>query len=191
MFTKLGVPPRHYYVNVDSRYSHEKEIGLQEAMWTGITAISGRAWGINVIFRMGGMMYRNLPPNAIAFTENPAPEWSLDQAQAWNCYSDHFTVLEDPVLSGMRISVKTCAGIYTGEYMFVTTHMEDGWSAAPEQDKMFVWCKLDNGRMTIQPNNHIVFEDSSFIINLQQLPKLMLQTVEYKVGEKQNYKYDF
>jgi hypothetical protein len=45
--------------------------------------------------------------------------------------------------------------------------------------------------MTIQPNNHLTFVDSSFVINTQQLPKLLLHEVVYQTDEKQNYRYDF
>jgi hypothetical protein len=75
--------------------------------------------------------------------------------------------------------------------MFSTTHMNDGWSDAPEQDKTFIWCRLDNGRMIIQPNNRVIFEDSSYIIDAQPIPKLMLQETIYSVDERQNYRYDF
>lgn len=190
-FTKYGSIPIHKYILIDSMFTHEKSIGLQEAMWTGITSIPGRAWGLNVIFRLGGMMYRNVPPHAVSFVSEPESLWSIDDAQAWNCYSDHFTVFEDPVLSGMRVSVKTANGIHQGQYIFSTAHMYDGWSEAPDQDKMFVWCMLDNGRLTIQPNNRIMFQDSSYIINTQTPPRLLLQENVYSVDEKQNYHYEF
>lgn len=190
-FTKFGAIPRHQYILVDSHFTHEAPIGWQEAMWVGVTSIAGRAWGLNVIFRLGGMLYRNVPPHAVAFTKDPDPIWCIDNAQAWNCYSDHFVVYDDAVLRGMRVSVKTSAGIQNGEFMFATSHMEDGWSEAPEQDKMFMWCKLDNGRMTIQPNNHVRFFDASFIINASPIPRLLLQETVYQVDEKQNYKYEF
>lgn len=191
IFTKYGSIPHHKYILVDSMFTHEKSIGLQEAMWTGITSIPGRAWGLNVVFRLGGMMYRNVPPHAVAFRHDPQQFWNIDESQAWNCYSDHFTIFEDPVLSGMRVSVKTARGIEQGYYMFATAHLYDGWSEAPEQDKMFVWCMLDNGRLTIQPNNRIMFQDSSYIINAQTPPRLILQETVYSVDEKQNYHYEF
>lgn len=190
-YSKIGSIPNHRYILVDTLYTHEKSIGWQEAMWVGITSIPGRAWGINVIFRFGGMMYRNIPPNAIAFRHDPQTFWNIDDSQAWNCYSYDFVTLQDPVLSNMRLKVKTKSGIHTGEYMFSTTHINDGYSESPDQDKTFIWCKLDNGRMTIQPNNHVVFEDSSYIIDVKPIPRLILQETIYSVDERQNYKYDF
>lgn len=191
MFTKYGSIPHHKYILVDSSFTHESPIGWQEAMWVGVTSIPGRAWGLNVVFRLGGMLYRNVPPHAVAFAPEPESLWCVDNAQAWNCYSDHFVVYDDPVLAGMRLNAKTSAGTQPGEFMFATGHMRDGWSEAPEQDKMFMWCRLDNGRLTIQPNNHVTFFDSSFIINSQPKPRLLLQETFAQVDEKQNYKYDF
>jgi hypothetical protein len=190
-YCKIGSIPIHRYVIVDTAFTHEKSIGWQEAMWVGITAIPGRAWGINVIFRLGGMMYRNIPPNAIAFDRSMQFAWNIDDAQAWNCYSYDFVTLQDPVLDGMRVSAKTKSGIHVGRYLFSTTHLNDGWSDAPDQDKMFIWCALDNGRMTIQPNNHVIFQDSSYVIDAQPIPKLILQETVYSVDERQNYRYDF
>jgi hypothetical protein len=100
-------------------------------------------------------------------------------------------MLQDPVLDGMSVSVKTKSGIYKGSYLFSTTHMSDGWSDSPDQDKIFIWCILDNGRLTIQPTNRVVFQDSSYVIDTQPIPKLILQETVYSVDERQNYKYDF
>jgi hypothetical protein len=32
----------------------------------------------------------------------------------------------------------------------------------PEQSKEFSFCALDNGRLTIQPTNHVLFMEPSF-----------------------------
>ena len=178
IFSKIGNIPKHKYVWIDSRFTHEEPCGFVEAMWVGITSIPARAWGINVIIRDGGALYRNIPPNAISFDKNVSVEWSIHNAQLWDCYSYDFTTLESPHLRGMRMRAKVGDSIYTGEYLFSVAHLNDGWSDAPEQDKEFYFIMLDNGRLTIQPTNRAVFSDASFIVN-DKIPRLKLHETIY------------
>jgi hypothetical protein len=177
IFSKIGYIPTHQYVYIDSTYTHKEPCGFVEAMWTGITSIPGRTWGINVILRDGGAMYRNIPPHAVAFSSE-VPLWSIGDAQLWDCYSYDFTAIASPHLRGMRMQAKVNDVIYRGEYLFNVTHINDGWSDTPEQDKDFYFIKLDNGRLTIQPTNRIAFMDSSFIVN-DNLPRLKLHNQVY------------
>jgi len=177
IFSKIGYIPTHQYVYIDSTYTHQEPCGFVEAMWTGITSIPGRTWGINVILRDGGAMYRNIPPHAVAFSSE-VPLWSIGDAQLWDCYSYDFTAIASPHLRGMRMQAKVNDVIHRGEYLFNVTHINDGWSDTPEQDKDFYFIKLDNGRLTIQPTNRITFIDSSFIVN-DNLPRLKLHNQVY------------
>lgn len=177
IYSKIGVIPVHQYVYIDSRYTHKKPCGFVEAMWTGITSIPGRVWGINVILRQGGAMYRNIPPHAVSFSKK-AVGWNIQQAQLWDCYSYDFTVIANPHLRGLRVGAKIGPNIYSGEYLFNVTHLNDGWSDTPEQDKEFYFLKLDNGRLTIQPTNRIRFADSSFIES-DKMPDLKLSEKIY------------
>jgi hypothetical protein len=151
-------------------------------MWVGLTAIPGRAWGINVILRDGGALYRNIPPHAVAFSEDAAP-WCIRAAQLWDCYSYGFTVLQNPIMRGLEVSVKVRDSMLLGEYLFSVTHLHDGWSDAPEQDKEFIFVQLNNGRLTIQPTNRVRFIDRSYITDT--LPKLKLQTEIHSCEETQ------
>ena len=176
-YTKIGALQTHRYIWVDSQYTHEEPVGLVEAMWVGLTSIPGRAWGINVILRNGGALYRNLPPNGVSFTVDPGQEWEINHAQLWDCYSYHFSVLQNPIMRGMQMSVRVEDKVLHGEYLFSTAHLHDGWSDAPEQDKEFIFVKLNNGRLTIQPTNRVRFIDHSFVT--EELPKLKLQETVY------------
>jgi hypothetical protein len=146
-------------------------------MWVGVTSIPGRAWGINVIIRNGGALYRNLPPHSIGFHSEDFG-WTIQQAQLWDCYSYHFTIVQSPILRGLRMRAKVKGELLTGEYLFHVTHLDDGWSDSPDQDKEFYFIKLDNGRLTIQPTNRITFIDASFIVN-DNLPELKLSDTIY------------
>ena len=177
IFSKIAPLPTHRYVLVDSNFTHKTPRGFVEAMWVGVTSIPSRAWGINIILRDGGALYRNLPPHSIGFnTENFG--WTLPQAQLWDCYSYHFTIVQSPILRGLRMRAKVKGELLTGEYLFHVTHVDDGWSDSPDQDKEFYFIKLDNGRLTIQPTNRITFIDASFIVN-DKLPELKLSDTIY------------
>jgi hypothetical protein len=78
--------------------------------------------------------------------------------------------LEYDYLKGLEGLVKTDRDDCLGEYLFSVAHVGDGYSAAPEQAKEFVFMKLDNGRLTIQPTNHIVFRERSFTGDVLEFP---------------------
>jgi hypothetical protein len=78
----------------------------------------------------------------------------------------------------MEVSVMLESGVVAhGEYLFSTAHLHDGWSDAPEQDKEFIFVKLNNGRLTIQPTNRVRFIDRSF--TTEALPRLKVQETVY------------
>jgi hypothetical protein len=64
--------------------------------------------------------------------------------------------------------------------MFTVIPMLDGFSAEPEQSKEFYFIKLDNGRFTAQPTNHLLVQDKSFITE-SSWPKLKRQTEIWSV----------
>jgi hypothetical protein len=68
----------------------------------------------------------------------------------------------------------------TGKYMFTAIPMLDGFSLEPEQSKEFYFIKLDNGRFTAQPTNHILVQDKSFITT-SGWPRLERQTETWSV----------
>lgn len=182
MNNKTSSIPLMQYIWVDTRYTHEEPIGFQEAEWVQTVAIPDRAWGLNVVFRKGGMMYRNLPPHAIAFDANPKKGWLLDYAQLWNCYGSQYEHLDCDHLGDSRVQVKVCNEIMGGKYLFQTSFIGDSYSMTPEQDKTFIWVQLFNGRLTIQPTNRVTFFDPSFI-DCTDIPKLKLQDTIYRCSE--------
>jgi hypothetical protein len=65
----------------------------------------------------------------------------------------------------MECKVQANEKEYLGKYLFSVAPVGDGFSADPSQAKEFLFIKLNNGRLTIQPTNHIIVKDSSFIEN--------------------------
>ena len=183
MNNKTSSIPELKVVWVDTNFTHEKPIGFQEALWVQTTATPDRAWGITVVFRHGGMMYRNLPPHAIAFDKKDRQnDWTLDYAQLWNCYGYQYEHMVCEHLSDSHVEVIICDELISGEYLFQTSFIGDSYSLQPEQDKTFIWVKLENDRLTIQPTNRVTFRDTSFIIE-DEIPRLKLQTEIYRCSE--------
>ena len=67
-----------------------------------------------------------------------------------------------------------------GEYWFTVIPALDGFSLEPEQSKEFYFIKLDNGRFTAQPTNHILVQDKSFT-TISEWPRLQRQTEIWSV----------
>ena len=182
MNNKTSSIPLLQYIWVDTRFTHEEPIGFQEAEWVQTVAIPDRAWGLNVVFRKGGMMYRNIPPHAIAFDINPEMGWDMRHAQLWNCYGSQYEHMICDHLGDSQVRVKVRDEIIKGRYLFQTSFIGDSYSMTPEQDKTFIWVQLSNRRLTIQPTNRVTFFDPSFI-DCTDIPKLKLQNQIYRCSE--------
>lgn len=162
MNTLVGQLPTHQYVFVDSTFTHKKPVGLVPAIWFGLVSYPGRMWGCTVLLDSGAV-YRNLPPHALAFSKTPEPMWTEQHAQSWDCYGRNFSCIEYDYLANVGdCRVKTRAGLYDGRYLFTAAPIGDGFSANVGQAKEFSFIELYNGRLTIQPTNHLLFVDRSF-----------------------------
>ena len=71
----------------------------------------------------------------------------------------------------------------TGSYLFTVAPVADAFSAYPEQAKEFVFIKLDNGRLTIQPTNNVVFRELSFTSKDLEFPKGIKRQTEIYTAE--------
>lgn len=168
-YTLVGELPRHIYCYVDSNFTHQEPCGFVPCVWFGLVSYPGRMWGCTVMLE-GGAIYRNIPSHAIAFKEWAEPCWLQADAQTWDCYGERFTTIEYTYLTGLDCKAKCADAEIEGSYLFTAAPIGDGFSAYPEQAKEFCFIKLDNGRLTIQPTNHVVFRERSFTDNKLEFP---------------------
>jgi hypothetical protein len=162
MNTLIGSIPKHQYIWVDSNFTHKNPTGFVRAVWFGLVSFPSRTWGLDVMFESGAV-YRSLPPHAVSFSENPRQRiWKVDDAQLWDCYGYDWTAVEYTYLKGLKCSCKIKENIAYGTYLFTVAPIGDGFSNAPEQSKEFKFIELDNGRLTIQPTNKVLFQEVSF-----------------------------
>jgi hypothetical protein len=179
LYTFTGQIPKHQYIFVESSFTHDEPQGFVPAIWYGLVSQHGRAWGCTVMLECGAV-YRNLPPQALAFVENPEPNWPAFCAQRWDCYAAQFTTLEYTFLKDQKCTT-LCGPTdheHNGHYLFSASHIGDGWTEEPSQNKEFMFIALNNGRLTIQPTNKIIFRDDSFV-EQGNFPKLKLQTEKH------------
>ena len=167
--------PHHKYVYVDSSYIRTNGTGWEPAVWFGLVSQYGRAWGLNVMLECGAV-YRSLPPHAIAFhaaisSKSPLL-WTIQDAQLWDCYADKFQLHEYAYLREARVKTKH----HNGTYLFTAAFIEDAFTRTPDQGKEFSFIELENGRLTIQPTNRILFEDKSFTVDTGVPKDLLTQT---------------
>jgi hypothetical protein len=166
----IGNIPRHLYVWVDSKFIHKEPIGFIPAVWFGLNSVAGRVWGIHVLLECGAI-FRNLPPQAIAFSKNPQQEvWEAKDAQRWDCYSQNWSAIEYTYLAGLKCKAAINSDLaLEGNYLFTVCPLDDGFTAYPQQAKEFKFIQLDNDRLTIQPTNCVLIKEDSFTENPEMI----------------------
>lgn len=174
--TSSGSLPRHLYVKVDGSFIGA-EPGWHDAVWFGLHAHVGRAWGCTVMLD-NGAVYRNLPPHALAFEDN-APAWTIKQAQLWDCYGPQFSLVAYTYLEGMGCIARIEGKDVPAMYLFTAVPYGDGFTQEPTQDKEFMFLRTDHGRLTIQPTNRVRFIDKSFTDADAGWPRLSVQKQAY------------
>jgi hypothetical protein len=177
LHTGAGPLPRHTYCYVEPNTFGNAD--WLRAAWFGLVSHPGRTWGCHVMLECGAV-YRNVPLHKLAHKPTGTP-WDPADGQTWDCYGIHFSTTEYPFLEGTRLRTRTRSRQeYVGTYLFTAIPMLDGFSQEPEQGKEFYFVKLDNGRFTAQPTNHLLVLDKSFITEATW-PKLKRQTEVWSV----------
>lgn len=173
--------PVHQYVYVDQTFTRKDKQGFEPAVWFGLSAVPGRAWGCHVMLECGAV-YRGLPAHALSYNQVPLA-WTLQQSQLWDCYGYDFQLLEYTYLRELRCLVSVQKQSYEGTYLFTAVPLDDSYTRKPSQSKEFMFIKLDNNRITIQPTNKILFKDKSFTVDTDWPTDLKLSETVW-VSEK-------
>jgi len=166
----IGSLPKHQYVLVDTSFTHKAPADRwAPAVWFGLVSLPGRMWGCNVLFESGAL-YRGLPLHALGHSNNPARKWAEWQAQRWDCYGTDWSATEYTYLKELRTKARCGGETFEGEYLFTVVPANDAFSQVPEQGKEFTFIRLENGRFTVQPTDHLLFEERSFTTNAGDWP---------------------
>jgi len=156
--------PRHHYVKCDMGFvSDGEKLGMQDAVWFGLTAIPGRAWGCTVMLKCGAL-YRGLPLHALMHGDVAIMDWDINDAQRWDCFGWNFTTIEYEYLMGLscKVWIASKKTWEVGRYLFTAEPYGDGFSMSPTQTKSHHFIALNNGRITAVPGNNVLWNESSF-----------------------------
>ena len=149
----------HLYVWVDSSFIRKNGKSFEPAVWFALRSEPNRAWGCTVMTEEGAV-YRNLPPHSLSFSKDPEPDWTLKQAQVWDCYSTRFDVIRYQYL--VDLEARYDGGDDRATCLFTACPHGDGFSAAPEQSKEFMFMRTTGDRLLIRPTNMLLFTERSF-----------------------------
>jgi hypothetical protein len=178
MTTGSASLPHHQYVWVDQSFIREGGSGWEPAVWFGLHSHPGRAWGCHVMLECGAV-YRGLPPHALAFDDEP-DDWTLPQAQMYDCYGWSFSLLRYTFLTGLQ--ARATNGILC-DYLFTAVPIGDGYSEHPSQSKEFMFMRTKGERLLILPTNKLRFVDKSFTAEVER-PRLKLADTVWSCEEE-------
>tara|TARA_B100000424_G_scaffold267973_1_gene261846 strand:- start:720 stop:1373 length:654 start_codon:yes stop_codon:yes gene_type:complete len=182
------LPPIPVYVKKEYLYDLEKGHGeLTPGIWISVKSVKYKALYLETLLTDYGALFDKLPISAFVWTKNydKDNQLPLDILQLWDCFDYDITVLQKPLLSRCEFFGKD-KKMHPGEYKFTidnahrdTSIIDTNFSEHDPEHKSFNVIKLDNGQFAAQPNNRIVWRDSSLT------PENLLQP-DFKVCT-QNY----
>ena len=188
MFLSHPLPPIPVYVRKEYLYDLEKGHGLYTpGVWISVKSNQNKALYFETLLTEYGALYDKLPLSAFVWKVDHDEPLSLDTLQLWDCFDYHITVLKKPLLSRCEFFGKD-KKMYPGEYMFTidTAHpdksvLDINFSEHDPEHKSFNVIKLDNGQFAAQPNNRVIFRDSSLTPDKLKMQDFKVCTQNYAV----------
>lgn len=190
------LPPIKVLVRAEYLYDHERGHGeYVEGIWCTVKAHRGEAFRFETYLPQYGALYDKLPISA--FCHKPIEgELPLDYLQIWDALSYYVTVVDKPLLSGLRaVFYGKDKAMHFGTYMFTL----DGCHPDPripdftlvetvDEHKSYNLLKLNNGQFALQPNNRCLFYDAAFNPQEMKFPDFKVATTKYKVEDKAKWR---
>jgi hypothetical protein len=203
------LPPIKVYVRAEFLYDHQRGLNeYVEGIWCSVKSIKGEAFRFETYLPQYGALYDKLPISAFVWhtADGLDANLPLDVLQIWDALSYHVTVVEKPLLKGLRAQFfAKDRETYQGEYMFtLDTCNPDpripdfGFSESIDEHKSYNVLKLNNGQFALQPNNRCQFFDPAFNPQEMRQPDFKVATQKYRVekhakwrlGDTNNFNYE-
>jgi hypothetical protein len=191
------LPPIKVFVRAEYLYDFERGHGdLVEGIWCSVKSHRGEAFRFETYLPEYGALYDKLPISAFLWKPLDGEDLPLDFLQIWDALSYHVSVIEKPLLGGLRAEFfgkdkKT----HPGEYMFTLDGCSPdpripdfGFSETVDEHKSYNVLKLDNGQFALQPNNRTRFFDPAFVPSTMKFPDFKVATVKYTVENKAKWR---
>ena len=181
------LPPIPVYVRKEYLYDLEKGHGeYTPGIWISVKSVQGKALYFETLLTDYGALYDKLPLAAFVHRLDHS-DLPLDVLQLWDCFDYDITVIQKPLLSRCEFFGKD-KKMYAGEYMFTIdnahrdlSYLNTNFSEHDPEHKSFNVIKLDNGQFAAQPNNRVIFRDSSLTIDKLKMPDFKVCTQNYAV----------
>ena len=156
----------------------------------------GKALYFETLLTDYGALFDKLPISAFVWKRDIQQEEQLplDVLQLWDCFDYNITVIRKPILSRCEFYAKD-RKMYPGVYMFTidNCHSEHStidinYSEHDPEHKSFNIIQLDNGQFAAQPNNRIIWHDSSLTADTLQQPDFKVCSQNYSVETEAKWK---
>ena len=185
----LCVNTPHIDVYVKKEYLYDLQRGHGEytpGIWISVKSTQYKALYFETLLTEYGALYDKLPLSAFVWKTDHG-DLPLDVLQLWDCFDYHLTVIEKPILARCEFFGKD-KNMHPGEYMFTIDNahsdrsiLDINFSEDDPEHKSFNIIKLDNGQFAAQPNNRVIWRDSSLIPDKLLQPDFKVCTQNYTV----------
>ena len=207
MYLNANIPQFFCFVRKEFLYNLQDHHGEFEPAYAfGVRSVQCKAIGFHVGLDNGAVFW-NLPIHALVH-KTDAPNIPLDFLELWDCFGPNFSVTQFTFLKELRCDViLKDRSVVQGVYMFTIDwsstdpgEVDVTFSEIPQEHKCAHIIKLDNGLYAAQPNNRILWRQSSFIVKRSEpLPDYKINThkwvCEYNprwvTEDSDRFHYDF
>ena len=181
------LPPENVLVRKEYLYDLERGHGeYTPGIWISVKSTQYKALYFETQLTEYGALYDKLPLSAFVWKTDHG-DLPLDVLQLWDCFDYDLTVVEKPILSRCEFFGKD-KSMHAGEYMFTIDNahrdrstIDINFSEHDPEHKSFNVIQLDNGQFAAQPNNRVIWRDSSLTPDKLKRPDFKVCTQNYRV----------
>ena len=181
------LPPQHVYVRKEYLYDLQEGHGeYTPGIWISVKSTQYKALYFETLLTEYGALYDKLPLSAFVW-KRPHGDLPLDVLQLWDCFDYDITVIQKPLLSRCEFFGKD-RNMHPGEYLFTIDNAQPdkcridiNFSEHDPEHKSFNIIQLDNGQFAAQPNNRVIWRDSSLTPDKLKQPNFKVCTQNYRV----------
>ena len=183
-----NLPLVNVYVRKEYLYDLQKGHGeYTPGIWVSVKSVQYKALYFETLLTEYGALFDKLPLSAFVWKTEGHGDLPLDTLQLWDCFDYNLTVIENPMLVPCEFFGKD-RKMHKGEYLFTidnchseSSTLDTNYSEHDPEHKSFNIIQLDNGQFAAQPNNRIIFRDSSLTPSDLKMPDFKVCTQNYSV----------
>ena len=175
-------------------------------VWVSVKALRGEALRFETYLTEYGALYDKLPISAFLHCTPKGELLPLDVLEIWDALSYHVTVVDKPLLKGLRAEFfGKDKLLHPGEFMFtIDTCNADPripdftFSESADEHKSYNVLRLNNGQFALQPNNRCRFFDPALNPQSMKMPDFKVatqrwrveQAAKWRLGDTETFTYD-